>query len=401
MVTGIFQWEILMSIKPQKIVAVTGARSEYDLMYSVYKMLDEDARFDFSIIITGPHLSENFGYTSQYIENDGFRVLDYIYSFLDSNHKLARVSSIGNQIPLLAQSLNREKPDLVIVAGDREEAISVTMTCAYMDIPCAHFFGGDIAKDGNIDNSVRYAASKFAHLHFVTLEEHKKTLLKLGEEEWRIHVIGNPGLDRFLATEEINKSEVLAHFQLHTNTNYAVLIQHSIITEVEDQPTHIRITLDALLETDLVYFVNFPNTDSGSMAIIEAYNEYVDRYPEKFVLFKNLERNMYINLLRNAAFLIGNSSSGLLEAPSLGLPAVNVGSRQRGRIHGDNVLFVDNNKKQILSAIQKILLDKEFVNKVAKRINPYGDGAASIKTVEILSQIELNNNLVYKNITYK
>ena len=389
-----------MFTNKKKILAITGARSEYDLMVSIYQKLEEDSRFDFSIIVTGPHLSNNFGYTAQYVKKDGFKVADYVYNFLDADHKLARVSSIGNQIPLLAQSFNREEPDLVIVAGDREESISVAMTCAYMDIPCAHFFGGDIAKDGNIDNSVRYAVSKFAHLHFVTLEEHKKTLMKLGEEEWRIFVIGNPALDRMLAALEISKLKVLNHFNITSDSEYAVLIQHSIITELDKQSEHIRITLEALVETSLIYFINYPNSDSGSAAIINAYNEYSCRYPSKFILFKNLERTIYINLLRHAKFLIGNSSSGLLEAPSLGLPAINIGSRQKGRTHGDNIVFVGNNKGEILSAINKVNNDQEFLKKVSQKKNPYGNGDSSLKTVDALSKINFESRLTYKNITY-
>jgi GDP/UDP-N,N'-diacetylbacillosamine 2-epimerase (hydrolysing) len=383
-----------------KIIAVTGARSEYDLMYSVYNKLKLDPQFDFSIIITGPHLSNNFGYTAKQIENDNFKISEYIYSFLDSNEKLARVASIGNQIPLLTQTLNREKPDLVMVAGDREEAISVSMTCAYMDVPCLHFFGGDIAKDGNIDNSVRYATSKFAHLHFVTLEQHKQNLIKLGEDDWRIFVIGNPALDRFLSVEKISKKQVLDHFKLDFESDYGVVIQHSIITEASYQDFQIRQTLDAILDTDLVYFLNYPNSDAGSHAIVSVYDEYALKHPDRFIVFKNLDRIIYVNLLKHAKFLIGNSSSGLLEAPSLGLPAINVGERQRGRIHGDNVLFVDNNIQEIKKAINIVLNDNDFLKKVSLKDNPYGDGNSAEKVMSIIKKIKINSKLIYKNISY-
>jgi GDP/UDP-N,N'-diacetylbacillosamine 2-epimerase (hydrolysing) len=388
--------------KRRKIIAVSGARSEYDLLYSVYNKLNDDKDIDFGMIITGPNLSDKFGKTSTLIEKDGFKIIDKIYNLIDSDEKLARVSSIGFQIPQLVQSLNREKPDIVLVAGDREEAISVTMVCAYMDIAVAHFFGGDIAKDGNIDNAVRYAASKFAHIHFPTLEEHKHTLLKLGEDDWRIYVVGNPALDRFLSTPPKTKEEILdaLHAKEWRDEPYCVLIQHSIITEVEHQSSHIRETLEAIKGSGVVCFINYPNSDSGSQAIIEAYQEYVNTFPNQFKVFKNLDRNTYINLLRNAQFLIGNSSSGLLEAPSLGLPAINVGSRQRGRTHGNNILFVNNQKVEILNAIQKVLTDNAFLHEVKKCYNPYGDGKSAEKIVETLKTIELNTRLIHKNITY-
>lgn len=388
--------------KKRKIIAVTGARSEYDLLYSVYEKLHKDDRVDFSIIVTGPHLSDSFGYTAQYIENDNFKICGHIFNLIDSNQKIGRIASVGFQIPSLANILFHEKPDIVLVAGDREEAISVTMTCAFMDIAVAHFFGGDIAKDGNIDNSIRYAASKFAHLHFPTLEAHKQNLLKLGEEENRIFVVGNPALDRILSTPTLSLNETLnniTHKSIFQN-EYCVLIQHPIITQVELQAQHIKETLEAILQSGLHCFINYPNSDAGFGAIIEAYHHYAQQYPEHFTLFKNLDRVTYINLLRNAAFLIGNSSSGIVEVASLGLAAINIGERQRGRIHGKNVIFVDNDQQQILNAIHKVQTDVDFKKLVAQKQNPYGSGNASAKVLEILTSIEINNQLLHKNITY-
>lgn len=388
--------------KIKKIVAITGARSDYDLMYPIYEKLNNDDNFEFSIIITGPHLSDNFGNTSQFVEKDKFKIENKIYNLVDSNQKIGRILSIGFQIPLLATSLDRIKPDLVLVAGDREEAISVTMTCAYMDIPVAHFFGGDIAKDGNIDNSVRYASSKFAHLHFVTLHEHKNTLIKLGEEESRIFVIGNPSLDKFLTMPLISKPRVTEKIGMKINTyeKYFVLIQHPIITEVEKQSLHIRITLDSLVEKGIKCFLNYPNSDAGNFEIIKAYNEYESKYPTFFKSFKNLDRIAYYNLLRNATCLLGNSSSGLVEVASIGLPAINIGNRQKGRLHGDNVIFVDNNKDQITNAINRILTDQNFLLKVKLKKNIYGDGDSSSKVIEILKKININYTFTHKNITY-
>lgn len=385
----------------RKIIAISGARSDYDLLFKVYERLNGDERFDFSIIITGPNLSDTFGYTAKYIEDDGFRIANRIFNLVDSNQKIGRAISIGYQIPALAHTLLQEKPDIVLVAGDREEAISVSLTCAYMDIPLAHFFGGDIAKDGNIDNAVRYATSKFAHIHFPSLPEHKQTLLKLGEDEWRIFVVGNPALDRLLSTKQLSKIETIAAIKSEPLLNdYCVLIQHSIITQVEQQAKHIRITLDSILKTGMHCFVNYPNSDAGSNEIIQAYQEYVNKYPKNFTFFKNLDRVTYVNLLRHASFLIGNSSSGLVEVGTLGLPAINVGDRQRGRLHGDNVIFVDNDQQQILQAIDTVLNDKSFLEKVNERNNPYGNGKSAEKVVEVLATIELDNRLVHKNITY-
>ncbi len=393
---------MFIDVNKRKIVAITGARSEYDLMYTTYKKLNQIPHIDFGLIVTGPHLADKFGNTSSLVELDKFTIHDKIYNLIDTNNLIGRISSLGYQIPLLAHALDRIRPDIVLVAGDREEAISVSMTAAFLNIPVAHFFGGDIAKDGNIDNSVRYATSKFSHLHFTTLSTHKENLIRLGEDEWRIHVVGNPALDRLNEIPVIEKDIVLRELKSEEwkHDDYCVLIQHSVINEVDKQSEIIRITLESIRESGMRCFVNYPNSDAGNQSIIDAYLEYSKLYPTQFRLFQNLDRIMYINLLRNSSFLIGNSSSGLLEAPSLKLPAINVGTRQRGREHGCNVVFVNYDKSEIMNAIDFVSSNEDFLLEVSKGINPYGDGNSSEKIIHILQNINLNETLIFKNITY-
>lgn len=389
-----------MEKKFRKILAVTGARSEYDILYPILEKLEKNDFFELEILVTGAHLSENFGFTIDNVINDGFKVADRIYNLIDTNQKIGRIISLGNQIPAFAQTFNRVNPDIILVVGDREEAISTSLTAAYMDIPVAHIAGGDIAKDGNIDNSVRYATSKFSHIHFTILPEHGETLKKLGEDEWRIFNTGNPSLDKFLMTKEIGKPELSSALDFDIiNDDYLVMIQHPIITNFDNEVKSIRETLDAVVETGIKCFISHPNSDAGYYSIIETYREYNEKYPQLF-FYQNLERDIFVNLLRHAKCMIGNSSSGLLEAPSLGLPVVNIGPRQRGRGHGENVIFVDYNKNQIVEAIDKSINDIEYRNKVKSAINPYGDGNSSEKIVKILSEIDLNSKLVHKNITY-
>lgn len=398
----LFRCFLTVDMDKRKIIAVTGARSEYDLLYTLYDKLNNHPNVDFSIIIAGPHLSDNYGFTAQYVVEDGFRISGQIFNLIDSNQKVGRAVSVGAQIQTLSSILYNEKPDIVLVAGDREEAISTTLTCAYMDIIVAHFFGGDIAKDGNIDNSVRYASSKFAHLHFPTLEQHKENLIRLGEEDSRIFVVGNPALDRLMSIPNMELTEVKSRLGADDKKidKYCVLIQHSIITETHLQSKHIRETLKAILDTDLHCFVNYPNSDAGTLDIINAYDEYAAKYPNRFTIFKNLDRMTYVNLLRNTEFLIGNSSSGILEVASLGVAAINVGSRQRGRTHGKNVIFVDNDKVEILEAISTVINSESFRATVQERVNPYGDGMSSDRILEKLLSVELTDKLRHKDIAY-
>lgn len=382
------------------ILAVTGARSEYDILFPILEKLNKDSDFELQILVTGAHLLEKYGKTINLIEKDGFVIADRINNLLESDEKKARVISLGNQIPAFAETFDRIKPDILLVVGDREEAISVSLTGAYMDIPVAHIAGGDIAKDGNIDNSVRYATSKFAHIHFTILEQHKQTLLKLGEDEWRIFTVGNPALDRFLSTPKLTREQIsnTINFDITTD-NYLVLIQHPIITEVEKESKHIRETLNAIVESGYKCLINYPNSDAGNYAIIEAYEEYAKKHEQLFV-FKNLDRLNYVNILRNSSCLLGNSSSGIIEAPSFGLPVINIGARQRGRIHANNVIFVNNDKNEILTAIKKSVTDTSYIDYVKSLKNPYGEGDSSQKIVDILRNIKIDTNLIHKNITY-
>lgn len=383
----------------RKIIVVTGARSEYDIMSPVLEKLQADSSVDLGLIVTGSHLSEKFGNTIKFIEQDGYRIDAKINNLVESNEKIARIISLGNQIKPLAEVFSHLKPDIVLVTGDREEAISVTMTAAFMDIAVAHLAGGDIAKDGNIDNSIRYAASKFAHIHFTLLPEHSNTLLKLGEDNWRIHCTGNPALDKFIATPVMNKSQISTEINFDiSNEDYLLVVYHPIITEFEDESRKVRNLLDALKNTGLKCIINSPNSDAGHESILEAYNEFGNNNG-KFYFFKNLPRNVYVNLMRNAKCMVGNSSSGIIEAPSLELPVVNTGSRQLGRHHANNVKFTSMDTKDIETAIRYWLSDENRV--ILKGLkNPYGDGNSALKIAQLLTEIKIDSTLIHKNITY-
>lgn len=386
----------------RKIVAITGARSEYDLMSPLYAELANDPDIDFSIIITGAHLSENFGNTAQFIRRDGYNIADEIHTLIDTNKKIGRLLTAGNQVVAFASAFTRLNPDLLLVAGDREEVISATMSAAFLSMPIAHFFGGDIVKDGNIDNAIRYAAAKFAHLHFVTIEQHKKTLLHLGEPEDRIYVVGSPALDKFQNTGFVPREELSRRidFDIHSE-EYILLIFHPIMTEFGEQEQQISQILDVIKEKNLKVLINYPNSDPGNNFIVNTYLKFVSNY-SRAKLFKNLDRETYVNLMRNASCMIGNSSSGLHEAPSVGLPAVNVGSRQRGRLHGNNIIFVDHNKDQIERALEKSLSDLDYREMVKRSQNPYGDGHSAVRISNIIKELPFDTvDYTYKDITYE
>jgi GDP/UDP-N,N'-diacetylbacillosamine 2-epimerase (hydrolysing) len=386
-------------MKKRKIIVVTGARSEYDIVSPVLEKLRTDTSIDLGLIVTGSHLSEKFGNTIKFIEQDGYRIDARIQNLVESNEKIARIQSLGNQIKPLAEAFSNLQPDIVLVAGDREEAISVTMTAAFMDIPAAHLAGGDIAKDGNIDNSIRYAASKFAHIHFTLLEQHSQTLLKLGEDNWRIHCVGNPALDKFIQTAHLSKQQISDHLKFDvTNEDFLLVVYHPIITEFDSETEKVGSLLSALKRTGLKCIINSPNSDAGHDAIVKAYNSFGNNNG-KFHYFKNLPRDVYVNLMRHASCMVGNSSSGIIEAPSLGLPVVNTGSRQVGRIHAENVRFCSMESGEIEKTIAYWLNGNERAILRGMK-NPYGDGNSSEKIVKVLKEIDINSKLIHKNITY-
>jgi len=284
-------------------LAVTGARSEYDLLSPLYQKLSNDSRFSLQLLVTGSHLNGKFGNTIDEIIKDGYEIVAQPNTLVDTEDESGRIQTVGNQILSFTDEFSRIKPDIVLIAGDREEAISTTMTCAFLGICVAHFFGGDVVKDGNIDNSIRYASSKFAHLHFVALEEHKSNLLRLGEDESRIFNVGSPSLDKFILVPQVSKEELSTRLKFNiSDSKYLLLIQHSIIDEIDLQSEHIRETLKAIEDSGMKCLINYPNSDAGNQAIINAYNECVDRNTNFFV-FKNLDRETFVNVMRHASCL--------------------------------------------------------------------------------------------------
>jgi GDP/UDP-N,N'-diacetylbacillosamine 2-epimerase (hydrolysing) len=309
------------------------------------------------------------------------------------------VKGLGIQLQGLVQTVLRIQPDFLLVLGDREESIAAALVSTYMNIPLAHIAGGDRVI-GNADDQIRHAVTKLAHIHLTTNKESKARVLSLGEQEFRVHDVGNPGLDRLMEVEELSLAQVSGNikFQLLETEPYLILIQHPLSSEIKDAYRQMKITLDAIKAMGIKTIISFPNSDAGGLEIIRAIAEY-DSLPFIYTA-KNIPRVDFVNLLRNAACLVGNSSSGILEAPMLKLPVVNVGNRQIGRLHAENVQFVSHDQDQIISAIQKAVYDESYISSVNGCSNPYGDGASSHKIAEIIANTVIDDNLLIKDITY-
>ena len=381
------------------ILGVTGIRSDYDLMSSVFRAIDDHQDLEIQLVVTGAHLSDSYGFTVDEIRSDGYVVADEVESLLNGDLAPTRVKGLAIQLQGIVQTVARLSPDILLVLGDREESITTALVGSYMNIPIAHVGGGDRAV-GNVDDQVRHAVTKLAHIHFATNHESAKRILRLGEQSFRVFDVGNPGLDRLLQTPSVDVDELSSRlgFIIKDDEPFIMLIQHVISTEIEQAYEQMKITLEAVCELGIKTVLSYPNSDAGGQQMIRAIREY-ESFPFIYAA-KNIPRLEFVNLMRRAFCLLGNSSAGLLEAPLLKLPVINVGNRQEGRLHAENVEFVRHDKDEIVAALQRAVFDEDHRAKVRLCSNPYGDGHSSVRIADLLASIPLNEALLIKDITY-
>ena len=381
------------------ILGVTGIRSEYDIMSSVFNAIDCHSTLDLKLVVTGAHLSDAYGHTIDEIRSDGFEIVDEIQNLLNGDQDFFRVKGLAIQLQGLVQTVARVRPDVLLVLGDREESMTTALVGAYMNIPVAHICGGDRVV-GNVDDQVRHAVTKLAHLHLVTNSESAARILRLGEQDFRIFNVGNPGLDRLIDVPELNSSDLSLRlgFEIAEREPLLLLIQHVISTEIDHAYDQMRVTLDAVKDLGLPTVLSYPNSDAGGQKMIQAILEY--KSLPNLHITKNIPRLEFVNLMRRASCLLGNSSAGILEAPLLKLPVVNIGNRQKGRLHAENVKFVPHKKEKIIEAVQHAVYNIEYREEVGHCSNPYGDGKSSKKIAEILANLTIDDKLIIKDITY-
>jgi len=293
---------------------------------------------------------------------------------------------------MFSKVFGKLKPAMVMVMGDRGEMLAAAIAANYMNIPVAHIHGGEIS--GHVDGVVRHAITKLAHIHFPATQKAKKRILNLGEEPGRVFVAGAPALDSILN----GKFELTKKYPIAVNKPFVLLVQHPVLVQSDKAGEQMRITLEAIKTLKVKTLVIYPNADAGGRQMIKVIQKYA-RLP--FIkTFKSLPHKDYLALMKRSAVLVGNSSSGLIEAPSLKVPAVNIGIRQQDRERGENVIDVAHNKNAIIKAIKKALYDKKFKEKVKRGKNPYGDGHAGERIIRVLKAIKLDERLLEKQITF-
>lgn len=380
----------------KRVAAITGTRAEYGILKSVLKEIKANPKLELSLIVVGMHLATEFGYTIKEIEKDGFPIDAKIDILHREDTGAAMAKSIGECIAQLASSMEKIRPDILLVLGDRSEMLAGAIVATYMSVLIAHIHGGDIS--GNVDEPVRHAITKLAHIHFPATKESADRIVKMGEEPWRVHVVGAPGLDLALDKKLPEKRELVIKYGIDLSKPILLVVQHSIVNEASKASSQIRETLDAIVESGYQTILIYPNADAGGRKMIEVIREY-EKYP--FIrTFKSIVHEEYLGLMKLASVMVGNSSSGIIEAPCFGLPVVNVGTRQIGRQRAENIVDVGYDHEQIKKAIAKALFDEEFKEKARNFKNFYGDGKAGKRIASILGDLKINRKLLEKRMTY-
>jgi UDP-hydrolysing UDP-N-acetyl-D-glucosamine 2-epimerase len=377
------------------VVILTEARSSYGYLRPIARLIERDPELRYSLIVTNQHLLPDFGYSIEDIEADGLNVTDRIYMTLDGYTPATMTKSLGVLMLGVTDAFVRLRPDLVLVLGDRGDSLVAAMAAAHMNLPVAHIQAGE--RSGNIDGMTRHAITRFAHIHFASGPDAAERLRRMGEEEFRIFMTGAPQLDELVNGDLASRSELEERFAIDLRSPLLLVVQHPVTEEYGEGVEQMRETLEAVCELQQQTVLIFPNTDAGS----DDLRLMIERYHRPFMrVERNVPRRFYGGLMREAAALVGNSSSALIEAPVLGLPAVNVGERQRDRVRAPNVIDAPHERRAIVEAVRRAM-SPEFQAGLADAESPYySDGRVSERIVEILRTIPIDERLLRKQIAY-
>ena len=376
----------------RRIVSITGTRADYGPTEAVYRALSEDAAFDLHLVVTGMHLLPEFKSSLERVRADKFGKLHEIPMMGTEDTGKAMAQSIANGISGISGLFEKIRPDITLVYGDRSEMLSGAIAAVHMNIPLVHLSGGDFS--GTIDDSVRNAISKFAHFHLTNCAASSERLRALGESSDRIVEVGEPGLDLLRTMEFEPLSELAKALHLPKDEPFLLATLHPVTDEADAAAAQMRTALEALKEVGLPTVFTYPNTDHGGRAMMEVLESW--RGQPFLRIEANLGSRRYLSLMRHAAAVVGNSSSGIFEAPSFKIPAVNIGSRQHGRFRANNVVDAPFDRGAIVKAIRFVLEDAAFRKELAECKNPYGDGKTAERVIDILSRLKLNADLIAK-----
>jgi UDP-hydrolysing UDP-N-acetyl-D-glucosamine 2-epimerase len=374
------------------IAVVTTSRADYGHLYWPLKVLMAEPGMQVSIIALGPHLSPAFGHTIDEIEKDGFHVAERVECLLSSDTDVGMAKTIGVAAISLADILGKMRPDILLLIADRYEMLAPASVALALRIPIAHIEGGEVS-EGAIDDAVRNALTKMSHIHLTTTERARLRVLALGEESWRVHRVGAPSLDHLRRRTLLPRDVIESDLGINLTKSTIIVAFHPVTLNADttSEADALFAALDQLPQ-QLVFC--YPNADAGTYNIVRRISAFCAAHP-RARLFTNLDQLRYWSLLKHVDLVIGNSSSGIMETPSLALPAVNIGTRQKGRERARNILDAETSAASILERANHAL-SSGFRDSLAGLTNPYGDGRASERIATILSETPLGEKLLIK-----
>ena len=380
----------------RKILVVLESRATYGYSKNVMLRMTRYPSLELKTLVSGGHLSAEFGKSVELIRQDGFPVSASVPMLPDGAGRSAWSRAIGGAIGGYAEAYERIAPDIVLLSGDRAETLAACVAAAFMRLPIAHVQAGD--KSGHIDDSSRHAIGKFAHIHLASCDDSAERLRKMGEQEFRIFNVGAPQLDNIVGHDYPARVMTFDGKPLDLSEPYLLVMQHPVLVELEEVADQVVQTIRAAVATGLPVVCIYPNTDQGYWDILDVIDR--TRAQTQVHVVSNLAREDFLTLLANCAALVGNSSVGILEAPSFKVPVVNIGIRQRGRPQASNILNCGYTEAEVGEAIHTVLYDPAFRARCAVAVNPYGDGRSGERICEILSTIPIDKQLLDKNCTY-
>lgn len=381
--------------KSRKILVLTGKRGGFGAMKPMLRLMRDDPMIELMLVVTDQHVSAKFGNTIAEVQQE-FDIAAAVDMEQQGDAPVDRSRALGVCLMRMSSVLNQLRPDICVLYGDRGEVLATAIAATSMAIPIAHLQGGDVS--GSVDEQVRHAVTKLSHLHFPSTHESARRILGLGEEPWRVHVVGDNHIDLIVSGQFAGRDEVVRALNLDPNKPIIVVLQHSETTAPESAYDQMKETLIAVGELDIQAVVIHPCSDVGYGGVIRAIEELASG--SNFRVFVNLDAHVFWGLLAIASAFVGNSSAGIIETPTFHLPTVNVGRRQNGRLHAENVIHVPHDRREIRAALDLAMYNREFRAQVLNCSQPYGDGRAGQRIVEILKKVVVDKRLMIKCMTY-
>ena len=373
----------------RNICVITGSRAEYGLLYWLLKEIQNDSKLNLQIIVTGMHLSSEFGSTWQQIEADGFQINRKIEMLLSSDTAVGITKSVGLGMIGFSEAFLELEPDITVVLGDRFEIFSAAGAAMLANLPIAHLHGGELT-EGAYDDAIRHSITKMAQFHFTAAEEYRKRVIQLGEAPDRVFNVGGLGIDNIKKMKLLSKKQFEEDIEFLLKDKNVLVTFHPVTREkntAAHQMTELLNALNILKDTGII-FTN-PNADTGGRIISQLIKKFVKANPERSIFFNNMGQLKYLSALKYVDAVVGNSSSGLIEAPSFKIGTLNIGDRQKGRITADSVINCNPDKTSILNSIE-VLFSTKFKEKLRTVENPYGNGGASEMIKDILKRVNLD-----------